>query len=84
MSDLVNELRQYALMCANELKKLNPEKHDEIENAYARVKTFTGNICPMCWVNNEKAFSLEIEAKASEANYYRCKQCEFGGIFPKK
>lgn len=83
MSDLGNELRQHALMCANEIKRLNPDKTDEVERAYDRVKTFAGNICPACWVKDEKAFALEVEAYAIEANYYRCRQCGFSGAFPK-
>ena len=83
MSDLVDELRQHALMCANDIKRLNPEKSDEVEKAYGRVKTFSGNNCPACWVKDDKSSPLEIEVYANEANIYRCRLCGFDGAFPK-
>jgi len=83
VSDPVEELRQHALMCANDIKKLNPEKSDEAEKAYGRVKTFSGSNCPACWVKDEKSSSLEIEAYANETNFYRCRVCGFGDVFPK-
>lgn len=83
MSDLINELRQHALMCANEIKRLNPEKSNEAEKAYGRVRTFSGSICPVCWVRDEQSSTLNIETYAKETNYYRCRLCGFGGAFPK-
>ena len=84
MSDLIDELRQHALMCANDIKRLNPERADEVEKAYARVETFSGINCPACWVKDERTSSLEIEATANEANIYKCRQCGFCGAFPKR
>ena len=83
MSDLIDELRQHALMCANEIKRLNPEKSDEVEKAYDRVRTFSGSICPVCWVKDEKSSALKIETEAYETYYYKCGLCGFGGAFPK-
>lgn len=81
MSDLVNELGQHALMCANEIKRLNPDKSDEVGEAYDRVKVFAGNICPACWVKDAQMFVLEIEAVANKAKCYRCRHCGFSGVF---
>ncbi len=83
MSKLIDELRQYALMTANQIKV--DAGSDEIleQKAYERVKTFAGIICPVCWVKEESKSELEIEAYANESNAYKCKKCGFSSIFPK-
>lgn len=80
---LINELRQHALMIANEIKRLRPLNVNEIERAYARVKTFDGVKCPKCWVTNEKESELIIDMQANEVNSYKCDQCGFNEILPK-
>lgn len=82
MSELIDELRQHALMCANNAQNANPDT-DTTRVAYARAKTFTGINCPECWVREEHAFKLEVEAHASDSDLYRCKNCDFEGVFPK-
>jgi len=42
MSELIDELRQHALMCANEIKRPSPEKLDEVKKAYGGLRRFLG------------------------------------------
>ena len=85
MSDLVRELRQHALRCANEIKQQNPDNPDEAAKAYSRASSFAGINCPVCWAKDEKLISLQITASSepSEVNFYECAACSFDGIFPK-
>lgn len=82
MSELTEELRQHALKCANNLQRAIPDSDTSLA-AYARVKTFSGTNCPACWVMEEHAVKLEVEAHASDTDLYRCRNCGFGGAFPK-
>lgn len=82
MSDLTDELKQLALMCANDFKRQNPDDSDEVDKAYARVKSFDGVICPVCWVKDGKSISLEVTALASQSNIYKCKLCGFSETLP--
>jgi hypothetical protein len=83
MSALIEELRQHALMIANEIKR-NEKDHERLaEVAYERVKTFDGKVCPQCWVNNGLKSKINIVASANETNSYKCEACSFEGIFPK-
>lgn len=83
MSDLVDELRQHALECANDIRRINPENSNGVEKAYSQALSFSGSNCPICWVKDEKSSPLEIEAYGDEENIYRCRLCGFGGAFPK-
>ena len=81
MSELTDELRQHALMCANKLKRVNPD--GSVANAaYARVKTFAGEMCPWCWVSEGLNIKLEIEARATEVEAYCCNKCSFRAALP--
>ena len=82
VSDLVNELRQHALMYANEIRKSNAEKC-AVHQAYGRIKTLIGNNCPICWLKSEKASALEVTAHAREVDIYKCRECGFSGAFSK-
>ena len=82
MSDLVNELRQHALMYANEIRKSNAEK-SIVHHAYRRIKTLVGNNCPVCWLKSEKSSALEVTAHAREVDIYKCRECGFSGAFSK-
>ena len=83
MSALTDELRQHALMTANRMK-VDAEKGEEsVQKAYERVKSFEGVICPVCWVKDECKSELVTEAKASEANAYKCAKCGFNSVLPK-
>jgi hypothetical protein len=39
MPDLVRELRQHALHCANEIKRQNPGDPDKVAKAYSRARS---------------------------------------------
>ena len=82
MSKLTDELRQHALGCATEIQRENPDS-PVVVAAYARVKTFAGEICPVCWVTEERNSPLAVETYGAEINCYRCEVCGFGGPFPK-
>ena len=82
MSDVINELRQHALICANEVKRWNPDDSDKVEKAYMLAKVFSGKHCPTCWVKDEKAILLGVRTSGCNTNYYRCERCKFSGVFP--
>lgn len=82
MSDLVDELKQHALMYANEIRKSNAEE-SIVHHAYSRIKTLVGNNCPVCWVKSEKSSPLEVTAHAREVDIYKCRECGFSGAFSK-
>ena len=82
MPDLVNELRQHALMYANEIRKSNVEK-SVVHRAYSRIKTLDGNNCPVCWLKNEKSSALEVTGHARDVDIYKCRECGFSGAFAK-
>lgn len=82
VSDLVNELRQHALMYANAVRKSNAEK-SVVHHAYGRIKTLVGNNCPICWLKSEKASALEVTSHAREVDIYKCRECGFSGAFSK-
>lgn len=81
MSDLVDELKQHALMYANEIRESNAEK-SIVHHAYSRIKTLAGNNCPVCWVKSEKSSPLEV-THAREVDIYKCRVCGFSGAFSK-
>lgn len=78
MRELIDELRQHALICANEIKRLNSE---ESVAAYARAKTLAGAICPVCCVKNGLNIKLEEDIGANATSLYRCNNCGFYGAF---
>jgi len=82
VSDVVSELREHALMCANEVKRWNPHDSNKVEKAYTLANIFSGHHCPRCWVNDEKAMLLGVLASSLNTNYYRCERCKFSGVFP--
>ncbi|PTR10498.1 hypothetical protein C8R32_10124 [Nitrosospira sp. Nsp5] len=89
MSDIVNELRQHALICANEIKKWNPDDSNKVERAYGLAEMFAGNHCPTCWVKDEKAMLLTVLTSnfltfRTVTKYYRCGRCKFSCVFPKQ
>lgn len=82
MSDLVSELRQHALMYANEVRKSNAEK-SVVHPTYGRIKTLVSNNCPIYWLKSEKVSALEVTSHAREVDIYKCRECGFSGAFSK-
>lgn len=82
MREPIDELRQRALICANEIKRLNSE--ESVANAaYARAKTLAGAICPDCCVKDGLNIKLEEDVGANATSLYRCNNCDFYGAFSK-
>lgn len=83
MSVTSDELRQYALMTANQTK-IDAEANEElVQKAYERVKSFEGVNCPICWVKAGSKFPLKIDAHADNENVYRCQNCGFSSVLPR-
>jgi len=82
MSELIDELRQHALMCANDIQNSDPDS-DASRVAYARVKTFEGINCPKCWVCEQRTIELVIQAHSTNTDFYQCGKCGFSGVFPR-
>ena len=83
MSAHIGELRQHALMVANRTKMDASNDDESVRKAYARAKTFDGEACPECWVNDECTSGLVLEAYSGEVNAYKCKRCGFKTVLPK-
>ena len=83
MAKLVEELRQHALMIANDIRRLhNLDIHNK-KAAYQRATSLHSVSCPNCWVKNGETSKLEIDAYANDTNLYICKKCGFNAVLPK-
>lgn len=80
---LIDELKQHALMAANEIKRQARNGDEVVALAYERAKLLDAAICPSCWVRKGDRSELELEASATESNIYKCGKCEFFSALPK-
>lgn len=86
MSDLLSELRQYALMTANEIKHLQLDS-DVATSAYQRAANYppqpNTTPCPVCWVKNEIITPLVRESWSdNNVATFKCGICGFGAALP--
>lgn len=83
MSGLIEELRQLALMAANDVQWFNKADSDLVSAAYDRVKSLDSIVCPKCLVDEGRTVDLKIEAYALDTNLYVCRKCKFKAVLPK-
>ncbi|MDR9437626.1 MAG: hypothetical protein RI563_12160 [Thiohalophilus sp.] len=83
MSKLIEELKQYGVIAANEVKRITLDQIDIVGLVYKRAKQLNSIFCAKCWVIDNVKSQLEIEAFAGECNIYSCDKCDFSAALPK-
>ncbi|HVW64389.1 MAG TPA: hypothetical protein VHB01_05180 [Nitrosospira sp.] len=81
MADLLDELREQARICANEIARTQPSGSEVAFQADSRAKRFAGIHCPTCWVKYDRAVPLEIRESEHGTKFFICKHCESSGVF---
>lgn len=74
MTKLSDELRTYAFSYAQTKARI------DAETAIMRTKSFSGEICPQCWIEdgNERALSTHPNlTKGDNGIVYMCEECGF-------
>ena len=76
---VINQLKEYAIVTADDMHidVTGGEFTEEVQSAYQRAMEFSELICPVCWVKDNKASTLNISGKSDSTALYECSICGF-------